>query len=123
MLKYFSLVLDLLEIEPKSEYLCVAEKIVENIDSKLFCYHRHRFLFVAFKELLEEEISLEEFIQIWDVDSSKKIYDPKIMNSVDFLDWVKNKIEILDKESLYIVDKLSWELGEVDIDGVEILYC
>ncbi len=123
MLKYFSLVLDLLEITSKAEYLLVAEEIEKNVNVNLNCYHRYWFLFMAFKDFLQKEISLEDFIQIWDVDSSKKIYSLKKMNSKEFLDWIINKTELIDKNSLYVIDELSWKLSESKIKGLKILHC
>ena len=68
--------------------MSVAVKIETNANSPLFCYHRLGFLFLAFRKLLLGEIFLEEFMQIGDVESARKIYDSKAINSVGFLEKV-----------------------------------
>ncbi len=72
-LKYFEVVLDLLNIEPKESYLAVAQLCIEKDQYTLKCFHKHSFLFDAFGELVKWEISLDVFMSVGDVDSPRNL--------------------------------------------------
>ena len=64
MRKYFDLVLDLLEIEGKTEYQALASEI-ENYQEKTILFaHRLAFLFSVYLKLLRGQIEPEEFVLI-----------------------------------------------------------
>ena len=74
MLKNFEIVMDLLELDvDRKKYMEIATFCEKNKDKVFFFFHRHAFLFVAFLELLREEISLEFFMATWDVGSKDKL--------------------------------------------------
>ena len=122
MIKYFELLLDLLEIEEsiRVEYIDIANKIefiweTSNSYLSLICYHRHSFIFEWYQKLLNKEITTEEFTQIWDI-RSKLFFDIKKQDSVSFL-----KLNpVLDDSILYIFDKISE--GIVD-EKENVFYC
>ena len=117
MIKYFELLLDLLDIEKsiRAEYTSIADKIESQKYSYIKCYHRHSFIFEWYQKLLKKEITTEEFTQIWDI-KSKVFFDTKKQDSISFL----KSDPVLDSNILYILDKLS----EGIVDGKEnIVYC
>ena len=122
MIKYFELLLDLLEIEEsnRAEYTDIANKIElvwerSKSPSSLQCYHRHAFVFEWYQKLLNKEITTEEFTQIWDV-KSKLFFDTKKQDSISFL----KSNPVLEDNILYILDSISkWIVGESD----NVIYC
>ena len=115
MEKYFNLLLDLLNIEQNTNYSKILEIIQKNKDKKIFFYHQYAFIFEWYQKLLNQELSLEEFLQIGDIDSKFKIDSQKI-DSISFL---QNKPKI-DPNSIYIFDSLAqWILSEQK----NIYYC
>lgn len=122
MIKYFELLLDLLDIEEysRAEYIAVANKIEllwesSSSSSSLQCHHRHAFVFEGYLKLLDKEITTEEFTQIWDI-HSKIFFDTKKQDSISFL---KSK-PVLDKNVLYVFDKISEGVVE---KKENIVYC
>ena len=122
MIKYFELLLSLLDIEESSrvEYIAVANKIEliwesSNSYSSLQCYHRHAFVFKWYQKLLNKKITTEEFTQIWDI-NSKISFDTKKQDSISFL----KSNPVLDDNVLYIFDKISdWIVSEKN----NVVYC
>ncbi|MDR0369707.1 MAG: hypothetical protein LBH96_04275 [Candidatus Peribacteria bacterium] len=51
----------------------------------LFIYHRMGFVFQAFHDLLLEKISLEEFLAVGDISSSRLLYDAERKSSLEVL--------------------------------------
>ena len=64
MRKYFDLVLDLLEIEGKTEYQALASEIEKYQRKTILFVHRSGFLRSAYLKLLREHIEPEEFVLI-----------------------------------------------------------
>ena len=102
MEKYFNLLLDLLEIKQNQNYSKILEVIQKNKDKKIFFYHQYSFVFEWYQKLLNQELALEEFLQIWDIDSKLKI-DSKKIDSISFL---QNNPKI-DSNSIYIFDSIA----------------
>lgn len=115
MEKYFNLLLDLLEIKQNQNYSKILKIIQKNKDKKIFFYHQYSFIFEWYQKLLNQELALEEFLQIWDINSKLKI-DSKKIDSISFL---QNKLKI-DPNSIYIFDSIAqWFLSE----QANIFYC
>ena len=81
MQKYFDLLLELLRpeddnfiIEEKQKLSATAKKLEERWDKKLKIAHKVRFIFETYEELLNEKISLDEFLATWDITSKKKYF-------------------------------------------------
>ncbi len=115
MIKYFELLLDLLDIEEsiRAEYIDIANKIElvwesSNSYSSISCYHRHAFIFEWYQKLLNKKITTEEFTQIWDIKSTI-FFDTKKQDSISFL----KSNPVLEDNVLYIFDQISeWIIGE-----------
>lgn len=115
MIKYFDLLLDLLEIEKSDKYHKVAEIIWQNISRDIQVYHQYAFVFLWYYKLLKWEISQEEFLQLWDF-QSKILYDTKKLDSISFL----KTNPVLDDDKIYIFDALAeWIISEKD----NVYYC
>lgn len=109
MIKYFELLLELLDIEDvvREKYIFIAKKIEtiwKNTDtySSIRCYHRHAFIFEWYQKLINNEITTEDFIQTWDI-KSKIFFDTQKQDSISFL----NSNPKLDNNTLYVFDKIS----------------
>jgi len=115
MIKYFDLLLDLLEIAPNDEYHQVAEMIWQNLTKDIQVYHQYAFIFIWYHRLLKGEISEEEFLQLWDF-QSKILYDTQKVDSISFL----KSNPSLDDDKIYIFDSLSkWIISPKD----NVYYC
>ena len=57
MIKYFELLLDLLDIDEaiRAEYIDIANIIESQKYSDIKCYHRHSFVFEWYQKLLNKE--------------------------------------------------------------------
>lgn len=117
MIKYFELLLDLLDIEQsiRAKYIDIANKIESQKYSDIKYYHRHAFVFQWYQKLLNKEITAEEFTQIWDI-RSKIFFDTKKHDSISFL----KSNPVLDDNILYIFDKIS---EGIIAEKKNIVYC
>lgn len=120
MQKYFDLLLELLRpeddnfiVEEKKKLSATAKKIEERWDKNLKISHKVWFIFEAYEDLLNEKISLDEFLATWDITSEKNIswpseYSIQVIDSI--LKWKNN-----DKNTLFILDSISfWTLAKND---------
>ena len=64
MRKYFDLVLDLLEIEGKTEHQALASEVEKYQEKTILFSHRSAFLLFAYLKLLRGQIKPEEFVLI-----------------------------------------------------------
>lgn len=113
MQKYFDLLLELLRpedddfaIEEKKKLSATAKKIEERWDKNLKITHKVWFIFEAYEDLLNEKISLDEFLATWDITSKKNI-SWNYKSSIEVLSWIigwKNN----DENMLYILDSISF---------------
>ena len=117
MQKYFDLLLELLRpedddfaIEEKRKLSAAAKKMEERWNKKLRIVHKTRFIFEAYKELLNERITLDEFLSTWDITNSKIIQNNNesslsIIHKI--IDW-----KIKENDTLFILDSISfWTLS------------
>ena len=113
MQKYFDLLLELLRsedddfvMEEKKKFSATAKKIEERWDKNLKIAHKVWFIFEAYEDLLNEKISLDEFLATWDITSEKNISWIQ-ESSIDVLNWIiewKNN----DENTLFILDSISF---------------
>jgi len=68
MIDQFELLLDLLNIEDKQHYLDTAREIEKKQHKKIKTSHKHWFVFELFDDFLDHKISLENFVNIWDIE-------------------------------------------------------
>ncbi len=115
MIKYFELLLELLDIQNKETYKEIEKIIEKNPKVKFEFYHQHAFVFEWYHQLINWEISEDEFTQLWDFQSKIKL-NPNKLDSISFL---KSNPK-LDSESVYIFDSLAKGLVE---ESANIFYC
>ena len=138
MQKYFDLLLELLRpedddfvIEEKKKLSATAKKLEERWDKNLKIVHKVWFIFEAYEDLLNEKITLDEFLATWDITSERDISDPA-ESSIEVLNWIiewKND----DENTLFILDSISFvSLAKKDKETVqnrakdhncEIIFC
>lgn len=122
MLKYFSLLIDLLELENADKYIAVAEKIEKNPQLKLAVYHKIGFIFIWFQKLVNQEIQIEEFVSLWDLNSKKLTNDN--IDSIIFSKALKysfgHGLFISEyKDSLIILDEFVKSRFEIEMKNKE----
>lgn len=113
MQKYFDLLLELLRpedddfiIEEKKKLSATAKKLEERWNKNLKIAHKHGFILDAYENLLNEEISLDEFLATWDITSTNKLHTNS-ESSIQILEWIiqwKNT----DEDALFILDSISF---------------
>lgn len=113
MQKYFDLLLELLRpedddfvMDEKKKLSATAKKLEEKWNKNLKIAHKVWFIFEAYEDLLNEKITLDEFLATWDVTSKKNI-SWNYESSFDVLNWIiqwKNN----DENILFILDSISF---------------
>ncbi len=66
MIKYFTLVCDLLQLPISPQYVLFAEQLVKNPHNKIISFSSLSYIFFAFQDFLLGTISQEDFIAFWD---------------------------------------------------------
>ena len=113
MQKYFDLLLELLwpeddnfVVEEKKKLSATAKKLEERWNRNLKIAHKVWFIFEAYEDLLNEKITLDEFLATWDVTSKRNISE-STESSIQVLEWIiqwKND----DEDTLFILDSISF---------------
>ena len=113
MQKYFDLLLELLRpedddfvIKEKKKISATAKKLEERWNKNLKIAHKIWFIFEAYENLLNEKITLDEFLATWDITSKKNISKTN-ESSIEILNWIikwKNDYE----NALFILDNISF---------------
>ncbi len=113
MQKYFDLLLELLRpeddnfvIEEKKKLSATAKKLEERWNKNLKIAHKVWFIFEAYEDLLNEKITLDDFLATWDITSERNISKPS-ESSIKILDWIiewQNNNE----NTLFILDSISF---------------
>ena len=113
MQKYFDLLLELLQpedddfvIEEKKKLSASAKKLEERWNKDLKIAHKVWFVFEAYEDLLNEKITLDDFLATWDITSERNISKPS-ESSIKILDWIiewQNNNE----NTLFILDSISF---------------
>lgn len=115
MKKYFTLLLNLLEIQNQDCFDQVLEIIEKHKTKKIHFYHQYGFLLQWYLSLLQEKISLEDFLKIWDIDSPFSI-DIQKKDSISFL---RSNPKLISSE-IYIFDSLAqWIIAKQN----NVFYC
>ena len=125
MQKYFNLLLELLRpedddfvIEEKKKLSATAKRLEERWDKNLKIAHKVWFIFEAYEDLLNEKITLDEFLATWDITSERNISKPS-ESSIEVLNWIiewKNE----DKNTLFILDSISFaSLAKKDKETIQ----
>ena len=125
MQKYFDLLLELLRpedddfvMEEKKKLSATAKKLEERWDKNLKIAHKVWFIFEAYEDLLNEKISLDEFLATWDITSERNISEPS-ESSIEILNWIiewKND----DENTLFILDSISFaSLAKKDKETIQ----
>ena len=120
MQKYFDLLLELLRpddddfiIEEKKKLSATAKKLEERWDKDLKIAHKIWFIFQAYDDLLNEKISLDEFLATWDITSTRKL-STNNQSSIDVVNSIL-KWDIKEDNTLFILDSISfWILANND---------
>lgn len=125
MQKYFNLLLELLRpedddfvIEEKKKLSATAKRLEERWDKNLKMAHRVWFIFEAYEDLLNEKITLDEFLATWDITSERNISQSS-ESSIKVLNWIiewKNN----DENTLFILDSISFaSLAKKDKETIQ----
>ena len=125
MQKYFDLLLELLRpedddfvMEEKKKLSATAKKLEERWDRNLKVAHKVWFIFEAYEDLLNEKISLDDFLATWDITSERNISKPS-ESSIKVLNWIiewKNN----DENTLFILDSISFvSLAKKDKETIQ----
>lgn len=125
MQKYFDLLLELLRpeddefvIEEKKKLSATAKKMEERWDKKLKIAHKVWFIFEAYDDLLNDKITLDEFLTTWDITSKNKLKN----NNESSISVLKSMIEWnnSEKNTLFILDSISfWVLAKKDKENIQ----
>ena len=125
MQKYFDLLLELLRpedddfvMEEKKKLSATAKKLEERWDKNLKISHKAWFIFEAYEDLLNEKITLDEFLATWDITSERNISNPAEF-SIEVINWIiewKNH----DENTLFILDSISFAfLAKKDKEAIQ----
>ena len=125
MQKYFDLLLELLRpedddfvVEEKKKLSATAKKIEERWNRNLKIAHKVWFIFEAYEDLLNEKITLDEFLAIWDITSKRNIseFDE---SSIKVLNWII-QWQNDDENTLFILDSISFaSLAKKDKETIQ----
>lgn len=127
MLKYFVLLLDLLEIEEEKENLVAVAAILEKDPDKNYkFFHRLGFAFEAFLSLVRGEMAPEVFMKTGDVDGTTSI----LLEDADAVSFQALYRQWKTGDAIYIIDTLTWELlkmeglqKDVDEKKISLYHC
>ena len=125
MQKYFDLLLELLRpedddfvIEEKKKLSATAKKLEERWNKNLKIAHKVWFIFQAYDDLLNENITLDEFLATWDITSDRNI-SKLSESSIEVLSWIiqwKNNNE----NTLFLLDSISFaSLDKKDREAIQ----
>ena len=126
MQKYFDLLLELLRpedddfiIEEKKKRSAAARKLQERWNKNLKIAHRIWFIFEAYENLLNEKITLDEFLATWDITSTRKLHT-NTEYSIDTLSSIINGDIKSEDNTLFILDSISfWILANNDKQAIQ----
>lgn len=121
MQKYFDLLLELLRpedddyiIEEKKKLSATAHRLEERWNTDLLIAHRYGFIFETYEDLLNEKISLDEFLATWDITSNRKLHTNN-QSSIDIISSIINWQIKANDNTLFILDSISfWRLADND---------
>lgn len=108
MIKYFDLVLDLLNILLQPSYTLAAQAIEATPEKKVVCFHPYGFIFSAFSNLVKENITMEEYMQTGDISSLQPLPSSNDTDGILFLQALSyasdKQIKMSYADTIYIID-------------------
>jgi thymidine kinase len=111
MLKHLDLLLDLLNLEEeeRQSFLAIGQVIAHHTNKKLLIHHRMGVVFQSRYALLLEKITLEEFLAVGDVSSTRPLWEKEEVkvSSLELLQSQK-KLNDLEENSMLLVDEISF---------------
>lgn len=109
--KLVNLVLDFLEIpdEKRSKYYDICQILAERKGGTVKIFHKHAFFFKAYQDLLNNNLSPEEFLAIGDVTSQQTLFDTDQVSSYDLFTSQSSLLENISKDTMLIVDESVFE--------------
>ena len=121
MQKYFDLLLELLWsddddflVEEKKKLSAASKKLEDRWEKWLKIAHKVWFIFQAYDDLLNEKISLDDFLATWDITSSQNL-EMNNETSIVLLNSIISWNENFDDNTLFILDSVSfWSLADSD---------
>ena len=121
MQKYFDLLLELLRpanddliLDEKKKLSTSAKKLEERWDKNLKIVHKVWFLFDAYDDLLNDKVSLDNFLATWDITSTKRL-STNTKTSLDILNSIIEWDMENENNTLFILDAISfWSLANND---------
>jgi len=121
MQKYFDLLLELLRpenydliLDEKKKLSTSAKKLEERWDKNLKIAHKIWFLFDAYDDLLNDKVSLDNFLATWDITSTKRL-STNTKTSLDILNSIIEWDMENENNTLFILDAISfWSLANND---------
>ena len=125
MQKYFDLLLELLRpedddfvVEEKKKLSATAKKLEERWNRNLKIAHKVWFIFETYEDLLNEKITLDEFLATWDITSKRNISESKD-SSIEVLNWII-QWKSDDENTLFILDSISFaSLAKKDKETIQ----
>ncbi len=121
MQKYFDLLLELLRpenddliLDEKKKLSTSAKKLEERWNKNLKIAHKVWFLFDAYDDLLNDKVSLDNFLATWDITSTKRL-STNTKTSLDILNSIIKWNMEDENNTLFILDAISfWSLANND---------
>lgn len=121
MQKYFDLLLELLRpenddfvLEEKKKLSTTAKKLEKRWNKNLKIAHKIWFIFEAYDDLLNDKISLDNFLATWDITSTKKL-GANTKTSLDIVNSIIKWDMEDENNTLFILDGISfWSLSNND---------
>ena len=121
MQKYFDLLLELLRpedddfvTEEKKKLSAAAHKLEEKWDRDIRIAHRVWFIFEAYENLLNDKITLDEFLATWDITSTRKLHTNS-ESSIEIVNSIIKWDTKAEDNTLFILDSISfWNLANND---------
>lgn len=112
MIDKFELLLELLDVDKKDLYVDIAKKIDSGKYKNIKTLHKHWFLFDAFNKFLNHEISLEDFVRVWDIDSNIK----NTNSEADYELLLSENIDDL-SNTLFVLSEIDffWKFSKADM--------
>lgn len=115
MIDKFELLLDLLDIEDKNNYIEIAKLIETKKYKNIKTLHKHGFIFELFNDFLDNKISLEEFVKIWDIEWWVDI----IQLGFDLNSLYTDNVDLADTLFIVSLVNLSRKFSKKEIDKIK----
>jgi hypothetical protein len=101
-------------LDEKKKLSTSAKKLEERWDKNLKIAHKIWFLFDAYDDLLNDKVSLDNFLATWDITSTKRL-STNTKTSLDILNSIIEWDMENENNTLFILDAISfWSLANND---------